>query len=261
MTLPNPFTAINLHGDGTMRGVTLAVDRNFVRDFLPAGLELGNQDVTDTGEHPVILLFNDMSRVELSIPTLLPPMTYHEHSVGVPFTYISNGSLTPGSPGPYCFVPKLYQDNFWARLSSLIPWGFPREMASVNVTANRYTVASESGQRLTSLTWRTKGEGAYRPIAQYPNFKPVRQMLSQPLISQGPIFILDDFDKAWDFAMVRPLRTVLEVDVAYVEGFECGSSPASGLSPGIDSSVLGSYELRVPWRLGVPYPPLLSVRR
>jgi hypothetical protein len=257
MTLPNPFTAINLHGDGTMRGVTLAVDRNFVRDFLPAGLELGKQDITPEDKHPVILLFNDMSRVELSIPTLLPPMTYHEHSVGVPFTYISSGSLTAGPPGPYYFVPKLYHDNSWERLSGLMLRIFPKEMASINVTARQYTVASETGQRLTSLAWRTKGNGAYRPIAEYLNFEPVRRMLSQPLVSPGPIFILDDFDKAWDVAMVRPLRTALEVDVAYVEGFECGSAS----SDGIDSSVLGSYELRVPWRLGVPYPPLFFSRR
>ena len=92
---PNPFAAINLHGDGTMRGVTLALPTDRVRDLLPAGMELGAQDVSPKGTHPVILFFHDMFRAQMSIPTLLPNMTYHEHSVGVPFTYISRGSITP----------------------------------------------------------------------------------------------------------------------------------------------------------------------
>ncbi|HUI77146.1 MAG TPA: acetoacetate decarboxylase family protein [Bryobacteraceae bacterium] len=265
MTPPNPFAAINLNGDGTMRGVTLALPAGRVRDFLPAGLELGTQDVTPPGTHPVILFFHDMFRAQMSIPTLLPNMTYHEHSVGVPFSYLSSGSLTPGNPGPYYFMPKLYLDNFLATLGGLLFWGFAKEMGSVTVTAERYTVTSLTGLRVTSLAWKPE-EADYRPIAEYGNFEPVRQMLSQPVIalapaSIGPFFILSDFDKAWDVATIRPLHTALEVDVEYVPGFAGGRYPADGWSPGIDSSVLGSYVLRAPWRLSLPYPPLLSFRR
>ncbi len=265
MTTPNPFSFVNLNGDGTMRGVTLALPSDRVRNFLPAGLELGEQHVTPAGTHPVILFFHDMFRAQMSIPTLLPNMTYHEHSMGVPFSYISNSALAPGNPGPYYFMPQLYLDNFLATLGGLVFWGFAKAMASVNVTADRFTVTSVAGQRLTSLAWQTPNDGAFGPIAEYAHFEPVRQMLSQPIISMlpaamGPFFILSDFDKNWDVATVRPLQTSLEVDVAYVPGYECGRYPASGWSPGIDSSVLGSYELRAPWRLSLPYPPLLSFR-
>jgi hypothetical protein len=202
----------------------------------------------------------------MSVATLLPSLTYHEHTLGVPFAYLSSGSLTPGNPGPYYFMPKLYLDNFWATLGGLSFWGFPKEMASFSVTADRYTVSSLAGQRLMSLAWKDEGDGGYRPIAKFPHFEPVRQMLSQPLISMvplsmGPFFTLSDFDKAWDVATVRPIQTGLEVDVEYVLGFAGGRYPASGLSPGIDSSVLGSYELRAPWRLSLPYPPLLALSR
>jgi hypothetical protein len=265
MTSPNPFAAISLHGNGTMRGVTLALPKDRVADFLPAGMELGDQNVTPAGTHPVILFFHDMFRAQMSMPTLLPNMTYHEHSVGVPFSYISSGSITPGNPGPYYFMPKLYLDNFWATIGGIAFWGFPKEMASVNVTAETYTVTSFTGQRITSLAWK-KPKGAFKPIQEVPNFEPVRQMLSQPIISMvpmamGPFFILSDFDKIWETATVRPLETSLEVDVEYVPGYAGGRYPATGWSPGIDSSVIGSYELRALWRLSLPYPPLFSFKR
>jgi hypothetical protein len=264
MTNANPLAAINLNGNGTMRGVTLALPTDRVRDFLPAGMDLGKQQVTPAGTHPVILFFHDMFRAQMSIPTLLPNMTYHEHSVGVPFTYISSGSITPGNPGPYYFMPKLYLDNFWATIGGLAFWGFPKEMASVTVTAESYTVNSFSGQRLTSLTWK-KPKGELRPIQEVANFEPVRQMLSQPIISMlplamGPFFILSNFDKDWTTASVRPLETSVEVDVEYVPGYGGGRYPASGWSRGIDSSVIGSYELRALWRLSLPYPPLFASR-
>jgi hypothetical protein len=266
MTPPNPFTTINLNGHGTMRGVTLALPSDRVRDMLPAGLELGDQSVSPPGTHPIILFFHDMFRAQMSIPTLLPNMTYHEHSVGVPFSYMSRGSITPGLPGPYYFMPKLYLDNFWATLGGLAFWGFPKEMATVVVTAETYTVTSFTGQRLTSLAWKNPEQPEYRPIWEFPNFEPVRQMLSQPIISMvpfamGPFFILSDFDKAWEVATLRPIETSLEVDVEYVPGFSGGRYPASDWSPGIDASVLGSYELRAPWRLSLPYPPVFAFRR
>jgi hypothetical protein len=202
----------------------------------------------------------------MSIPTLLPNMTYHEHSVGVPFAYISKGSITPGVPGPYYFMPKLYLDNLWATLGGLFFWGFAKEMASVSVTATSYTVSSMSGQRLTSLAWKNSKKPEFRPIAEVKNFEPVRQMLTQPIISMlpaamGPFFILSDFDKDWRTATVRPIETTLEVDVEYVPGYAGGRYPGTGYSAGIDVSVLGSYELRAPWRLSLPYPPLLAARR
>lgn len=263
MTPANPFAAINLNGDSIMRGVTLALPSGIVRNFLPAGLDLGAQNVTPPGTHPVILLFNDLFRAQMSVPTPLPSMTYREHTFGVPFAYLSSGGITPGKPGPYYFMPKLYLDNLWATMGGLAFWGFPKEMASFGVAADHYTITNLAGRRLTSLAWETDAEQGQRPIADYPNFEPVRQMLNQPLISMvpaslGPFFVLSDFDKAWDVATLQPLRTSLEVDEEYVPGYPGGRYPVSGRFPGIDSSVLGSYELRAPWRLSLPYPPMLA---
>jgi hypothetical protein len=257
MTTSNPLGFINASGNGIIRGVTLQIDKDLVLDFLPSGLDLGEQNVNAKGTHPVIFLFSEMSNVRMSIPTLLSPLSYHEHSVSVPFTYISKDSITPGTSGPYCFVPKVYLDSLWADLGSLLFWGSLKEMAHFGVSAERYKVSRGPGRNLTSLTWRSDPKKGYLPVAGYPNFKLVRQMLSQPLISDGPVFLIQDFDKAWDFAMVRPLRTVLEPEAVYVQGCEVGSSGSAG----IDAVPLGSYELRVPWRLSTPYPPFFSFRQ
>jgi len=90
-------------------------------------------------------------------------------------------------------------------------------------------------------------------------------MLQQPLIlrypvGQGPFFIAANFDRNWDTAAIHPIQTVLQVDVEYVPGYPAGRYPASGWSPGIDESVLGSYELTAPWWLSLPYPPVFSFR-
>ncbi len=266
MTSPNPFTAINVHGGGITRGVTLALTSDWARDLLPAGLELGKQDVTDDGYHPVILFFHDVFQAQTSIPSLVPGMNYHEHSIGIPFAYLSRNSITPGYPGPYHFMPKLYLDNPLAAAAGVLLWGFAKEMASILVTAERFTINGFDGRRLTALSWNTGGGGVHRPVGDWPYFKPVRRMLEQPLISMvpaamGPFFIRSDFDRNWQVATVRPLQTALDVDVEYAPGYPGGRYPVSGWSPGIDSSVLGSYELRAPWRLSVPYHPLLSFRR
>lgn len=261
MTPANPFAAINVNGYGTMRGVTLALPSALVRNMLPAGLELGAQDITEPGTHPVILFFHDMFRAQMSIPTLLPNMTYREHSVGIPFSYLTGGPTAPACRGPYYYMPRLYLDNFLATLGGIVFWGFAKEMANVTVTDTSYAITSLGGGPLTSLTWKEPETGAFKPIAEYPSFEPVRQMLTQPIISKVPAgaelyFVLSDFDKEWETATVRPLETCVDVNVEYVLGYRAGRYPASRWSPGIDSSVLGSYELRAPWRLSIPYLPM-----
>lgn len=266
MTSSNPFAAINLNGTGTMRGMTLALPTDRVRQLLPNGLEPGPQTVTPPGTHPVILLFNEMFRAHMSVPTLLPSLTYHEYSIGIPHAYLSTGAIQPGVPGPYYFMPKLYLDNFWATLGGIAFWGFAKEMASFLVTGDSYTVTGFDGQRIMSFAWNEDAPDDFKPIAEFPHFEPVRQMLAQPIISMapatiGPFFILSDFDKMWSQATLRPLEGSLEVDIDFVPGFSAGRYPDADPTPGIDTSVLGCYELRTPWLLSLPYPPLFSFNR
>ena len=254
-----PFPGVHLNGDSTMRGILLAVPIHEVHNFLPAGLELGQQNLTPPGTHPVMFFFNDIFRAQISVPSLIPSMTYHEHHVGVPFTQLTAGVLSPGYPGPYYFMPRLYLDNLPAIAGGIAFWGFAKQMAYFTVTANRYTVRNLAGEKLISLDWSTEGEGGLHPASHDQPFQVIRQILDQTLISQipaavGPFFALSDFQKDWEHALVEPLRIVIEVDIAYVPGQQCGLYPAGGPTP----TALSSYEIRVPWRLSLPYPPALS---
>src|ERR1700739_2281091 len=129
--MTNPFAAVNLNGDGTMRGATLALPADVVRNLIPAGLELGPQDVTRAGTHPVIVFFHDMFRAISSVPTIYPSLTYYEQGLAVPFFYLSGQSITPGYPGPYYFVRGLLLDNMIAILGGVIGWGLPKQPASI----------------------------------------------------------------------------------------------------------------------------------
>ena len=248
MTAPYPFGFI---GDGLTRGVMLALPAAQVRALLAPGLELGEQTVTPAGTHPLIFLFHDFDHCQYSFPTLLRHMTFHEQTAGIPFTFLVTSGNASGRAGPYCFMPKLYLDDLWVQWNGRLLWGFDKEMASVDVTESRYTVTSTGGRRLASLNWSTFGEDERKPVTECPEFGPVRQMLSQTLVTAfpaaaGPFFALTDFDRRWNFGTFRPLRTKLEVDEDYMPGFAGGhwSSPHS-------------FELAAPWWLSFPYLPLL----
>ena len=252
LTAPYPFGFI---GDGMTRGVTLALPAAQVRAWLPPGLELGPQNRTPAGTHPLIFLFHDFTHCQYSFPTLLQSMNFHEQTVGIPFTYLPAGNPVSGKLGPYYFMPKLYLDDLWVLLNGKYLWGFDKEMAAIAVTQDRYTVTSSGGESLVSLSWSCQGTNGHGGIREYPAFEPIREMLSQTLITLfpaavGPFFTLTEFDRRWNLARLRPVETVLEVGPSYLPGLEPGRY--------LPSPALGSFELSAPWWLSLPYPPMLS---
>lgn len=254
----NPYTYVSLDGDALLRGVTLVLPSDVVLGLLPHGLELGDQSLTPPGTHPVILWFQTMLRAHMSIPTLLPNMTYLEHILGIPFAYVTRGPITARTPGPYLFMARLYLDNLLATVGGVLYWGFAKQMADLSVTRDAFTV-DRRGERLISLQFEAKGD--YAPADRFPHFEPVRQIMTQPLVSQvplalGPFFACSDFDRQVEEGKMRPLSTVVEIDEQFVAGLPCGRFPAHGRAPGIDVSPLGSYEIRCPWRQGLIYPPM-----
>jgi hypothetical protein len=225
-----------------------------VRGLLPYGLELGSQSLTRPGTHPVVIAFNDMLRAHMTIPSLLPSLSYREHSFGIPYCYVTSNQGDRASPGPYFHMPRLHLDSFLATLGGIMYWGFPKRLSQFVVKADEYTVTGNRGSLITALRYRPSGD--FQALSRYALFEPIRQLLNQPIVSMlpaalGPFFVCSNFDKDWSRATLRPLETVMEIHEAYIPGLETGTSPASG----IDQSSLGSYEIHVPWRLGLPYPP------
>ncbi len=255
MKPPSPYNDVRLIGDGVMRGATLVLPTQTVRDLLPHGLVLGAQTLTPPGTHPVVLFFHDLFRAHMNIPNLLPSMTYREQVVGIPFSYVSPSIA--GSSGPFFFMPRLWLDNVLATVGGLLWWGFAKKLARITVTADRYTVVEESGHPLISLDFEPVGEP--EPLSQFPHFEPLRQLMDQPLVSQlpaamGPLFACSDFAKNWHTARVRPLRSAVHIARAFVPGLPCGRFPETDLHPGIDESPFGAYEIHSQWSQGLIYP-------
>ena len=269
--LRKPFNLVNLHGSGCFRSVTLALPTAQVQGFLPAGLVLGPQDLTPPGTHPVIVSFNALQRAEMSVPTLLPALTYHEFTFGVPHCHLPAGRLgraldaltgrSGAAPrGPYYYMPRLFLDSVLATLGGLLYWGYAKRLARFASSAGRFAIQAEDGRPLIELAYQAEGDP--QPIDTQPAFAAVRALLDQPLVSQlpaavGPIFVVADFDKHWPQATLRPLRTQVRVHAPIVPGFGPGLHPADGQAEGINQSALGSYELNAPWLLGMPHAPVL----
>ena len=183
-------------------------------------------------------------------------MTYQEHILGVPFAYVTRGRIERRTPGPYLFMARLYLDNLLATLGGVLYWGFAKQLADLVVARDRFSIARRS-ERLISLQFQPCGD--FAPPQSFPHFEAMRRIMSQPLVSQlplalGPFFACSDFDRQVEDGEMRALTTVVEIEEQFVQGLPCGRFPAGERAPGIDTSALGSYEIRCPWRQSMIYP-------
>jgi hypothetical protein len=254
-----PFGNVQLVGDGIIRAVTLELPTEAVRGLLPYTLELAPQQMTKAGTHPVVMFFQEMLRAHMNIPSLLPNMTYHEYVLAVPHTR-PKGGFGMGSRGALQFMPKLYLSEWLPTVGGLLFWGFAKEMAHYEVSESRIQIAPHGGgEPLVSLDYQPTGD--YRPVGEYPNFAPLQQIMSQPLVSQlpaamGPFLACSNYDKIWSQAVLRPISSKVTVNQAFVPNLPTGVFQDEGRS--ITSSVLGAVEIKAPWTLSVLYPIWLA---
>jgi hypothetical protein len=249
-----PWSAIELVGDGVMRAVPITLPIETVRSFLPYTLELGEQTMTPPGTHPVVMFFQEMVRAHMTIPSLLPNMTYLEYVLSVPFARVSMGGM--GSRSPLQFMPKLYLSEWLPTAGGLFFWGFAKEMAHYHVTNRRIAISDFDGSPLVSLDYEPTGD--YQPQGEYPLFGPLRGIMSEPLVSQlpaamGPFLACSNYDKDWSRAVLRPIETEVTVYQSFVPNLPTGRFGSGGKS--ITRSPLGSVEIKAPWRLTMLYPP------
>lgn len=258
MNLFDPFNVVRLSGLGVMRNVTIALPLDLVRAMLPVGLELGSQTMTDAEHHPVILGFHDMIDEKLSIPSLMPRLSYREHSFGIPYCYVTSGEITPATPGPYFYMPRLLVDDRLAALGGTMFWGFNKDLSVISSDQTHFTCTDAHNARSVSLNYELTGTA--QAIEQYPEFAEQREAISQPLISMMPIrigttFVVAAFAKRWDVATLAPMRASVDIATEYVRGMSPGRYPASDEFPTIEASVLGGYELRAPFQVSSPRRP------
>lgn len=264
-----PLSYINLVGNGIIRGATIVLPSDTVRNLLPWGLDLAPQSLTPPGTHPVSLFFQEMVRAHMTIPTPLPNMTYHEQIVGVPFVNVTRGYPGSGPLGPFFFMPNLYLDNVLATLGGRLFWGLAKQLATMTVTKNSWAVHDNAGNDLISFDFDIPGTGEYVPVPSVENFRPYCApevgIMVQPLVSMlpagvGMFPICSDFDKKWDDAVIRPLEGTVNINQAIIPGLPTGRFPSEGRCPGIDADVLGAFQVLAHWRMTLPYPCNMSSR-
>jgi hypothetical protein len=258
----NPYESIVLTGDSVMRGVTLELPTEQVEAMLPHGLRLGAQDVTRPGTHPVVIQFNQFLRVRMSVPTLLPSLSYNEQTLGIPYCYLAQDAIRGVSPGPFYYMPRLWVDDAYATLGGVMFWGMAKKLAAFEVREERTTIRSkQTGRELTTLS--SRNVGAPVPALQHDNARALRAMMDQPLVmmtpfAAGPFYLCANFDKDWRRGVLRPAEAALRIDEAYVPALPTGSFPHDGFFPSIDMNPLGAYELHVPCTLSMLFSPYFA---
>src|SRR5262249_39967713 len=101
-----PFLLCNLVGYMTTRALCLAVSRDVARGLLPAGLELDDQALTPAGTHPLAFHFSDILGAQLTVPSLLPSLTYCELIVSLPF--VRSTTRPRRETEPWSYLPRLF---------------------------------------------------------------------------------------------------------------------------------------------------------
>jgi hypothetical protein len=250
---PPPFANLTLEGYAIMRGVVVAWPVPAVARMLPNELTLGAQSLTPTGTHPVVLFFYHVMDARMSVPTLLPPLTYREHIVGVPYTFAACDDPRCDGHGPLFYMPTLRLDNFMAVSGGVAYWGFRKSLADVIVSSRVYDVFEPRGARLIALDYETRG--AYESVTKFPHLERLRVALDQPVVGQFPMgtgaFIAASrFERRWSDAGARPFVGTVKIERAYVPGMIVGEIAVSG----IDETLTGGFELSTHWRLGLPFP-------
>jgi hypothetical protein len=254
---------MSLNGNAHVRAQTLVLPSAVVASMLPRGMELGPQRLTPKGKHPLVLFFQDLSRMHMTIPTLLPRMTYNEQVVGIPFVRVVAGYEWVGPLGPFFYMPNLYLNDFLPMIGGRLFWGFNKQFAPIEVNDHSWTVRGDDRRVLISMKWRSP-TGGWRTPEAFPHFAEFCQsesgIMNQPLVSMLPGYfqffsVCSEFSKLWSHCRIRPIQSRVHIGEPFVEGLPTGSFPkAADWSAGIDAVRLGAFELQAPVRVSLPFP-------
>jgi hypothetical protein len=262
------FDWVKLVGEWAAQVVTVSLPRATVEQliahepYLGPELELLHQHLTPAGTHPVMFTFGTHYRARMTWPSMaLPPLTYDELAVLVPFVGPRRRWPGGGHLIPRTFMPRLFLNQFLPTLGGWLYWGFNKTLARISYAdgdtlyPHRYDVRSlAAGAPLATLRWRVDPEQAYHPALQMPEFHAMLEIYEQALSGQipgtvGPILGYSPWRKFWSMGWVRPILAELQILAPFVNGLDVGRYTCEQLGP---RNVLGAYQLHVPWALSLP---------
>lgn len=226
---------------------------NNVISMLPSGLKLGEQHITSTATHPVLLAFGQHRNAGLTeFQFLFDNVTYLESSLSVPFVQFEGQQKNAGEN--FIYMPRLYLNDLRATLGGNLFWGFNKELGNINPkseSSQAYQVNSHIfDQPITSLNFELSGNCGN--TSEFPNFSVVQTMMNQPLILKtmrgfGP-YVRANYD--WNFgqASIQPIQATVNIFQQYVSGLKPGTYSIEG----IDQVELGAFQMENSWTLHLP---------
>lgn len=230
-----PWSSIYGMAQTTGASVVVPFPREVVQKLLPKGLELGEQDITEKGDHPVILLFARQRDVR---PNQLPfGMDYSEFICAVPWVRHSDPSLQ--ELPPLITPTKLYLDSLPPILLGIYGYGFPKERASMHVDMDTYIIRdAKSDDEIISCSFERAGP-KMRAHA-LPFFDKVRAGYEMAMVTRNRLgqWQYSVYDFSLGQAELEPLSMEIRISS------DCFGLPKGVIkAPDIRTSSLGAFFL------------------
>lgn len=247
--LPNFYKGF-INGNVNSAITFMMSDAELVARLLPSKLELAPQELTPPGKHPVYWSFNFLQDgVTTPVPCI--SLTYNELAFVIPYVRFRDGR----SQDIFAYPCKLPLNDFLALLGGRVIWQLTKVLARCSVRDN----FAEGGggefriERLSGgdpyITAVFEEDASPLPGAESPNFERLVPALNQKLVTHGlygyqtAAFILDLKE-----VVIQPLTGRLE-SKAFVPGF----SQQNYELKSIHTTLMGTFQLQVDWRLKLPH--------
>ena len=185
-------------------------------------------------------------------PNVVPyfGMTYHEFIFAIPFVQWRQERHAPAYRGPFAYMPRLYLDKLWPTVLGYM-YGYPKTLARIHQSEQGgYRVRDLVLDRpLIRATFRPEGESA--PPAAFEHFEAIRSIFKIPIIAklEATPYLCSRMTFHLDEATLRSAPCTVELQDAILPGV----LPDTRASRGLADQALGSFELRVPWELTLPF--------
>jgi hypothetical protein len=244
-----PRSKLDMEGTYDADVVTWPMKIEIVTQMLSRGLELGPQNWTAPGLHPVLFMFGRQVNVR---PNFVPihGMIYDELIVAIPYVQWDDNRYA--YRGPYVCSPRLYLDRLLPTLLGRLV-GYPKRVAHTRADEGTFQVRDlRHNSSLIRGSFFSRGRAG--KMGDFPLFGATAALLRQPILGRallvGPYlgtFLNFELDKA----LIQAVGAELWIERPFLRGLQVGSHQA----PGVDEVALGAFRFIVPWRMGPPFEP------
>ncbi len=242
------FSGPRITGDYDAHVVILQLEQATVATMLPTELELMPQNITPSGQHPVMVSFMVQKNVRMEWgPLHGPSFNYLEFAVGVPFTQLAQPRGT--FRGPFFFAPLLFLNNWIAIFMGLF-WGFAKHDASMKEKDFCFTIGQAS-QTIMEAAFQPTGD--WGKLSDFPYAKGIPGLLEQTGIGKtvlGPLMTIP-LQQDMAGARVQPVTANVQILKSFLQGLPTGDYKLQALN----QVPLGAYRMKAHWWLGMPQPP------